>query len=347
MRGRRFVAGGCVGLLLVAVMLAERPSLQRAAAPDAAAALVAVDAGHADATPSGAPPRPPDATHAVAHDASLQAWRSLEASLRGSEFDGAVGIGPRGRVLPDTALRRLFDHVLSLVGELGPDRIRALLADHLLQLHGTAIAQQVLDLFDRYVGLQSAIARADLAAIADPAERLRRLAALRRAWFDADTAEALFGEDERYADYAVRRIALATDRTRDAATRAADVAALEATLPEPTRAALAEAGTPALVLEQQRQFDRLGIDAATRRAERAALWGEAAADRLAALDTERAAWDARVRDYVAAREAILRDAALTPAAREQRIIALRAARFDAAGQRRVAALEAIGRLGAP
>jgi lipase chaperone LimK len=282
---------------------------------------------------------------AVAANALLD-WRGLEASLRGSGIDGEVRLGAGGEVLVDAGLRRLFDHVLSLVGERSPARIRELLAAHLQQVHGPAVAQQVLDVFDRYVALQAAIARADLAAIADPAERLRRLASLRRAYFDAADAEAMFGEDERYAAYAVQRIALATDRTRDPVARAADVAALEAALPEPARAAIAEAGTPALLLEQQRQFDQLGIDAGARHAERAALWGPEAADRLAALDAERAAWDARVQDYVRAREAILHDASLPAQERESRIAALRAARFDAAGQRRVAALEAIGRLGA-
>jgi lipase chaperone LimK len=350
LRGLLAVTGGAGLVLLAGLALIGRGAADHAA-PTADARRTAPetprDALRVVGATSAVSDRPADAPQpsSAATGAALLAWRALDASLRGSGIDGAVQVGSHGDVVPDAALRRLFDHVLALFGERSPAQLRSLLAEHVQQLHGPAVAQQVLDLFDRYVGLQAAIARADLAAIADPAERLHRLAALRRNWFDAAGAEAMFGEDERYAEYAVRRIALAADRTRDATARAADVAALEATLPEPTRAALAQARTPDLLLEQQRQFDQLGVDAASRRDERAALWGEAAADRLAALDAERAAWDARLQDYVAARESIRRDASLSPAARERRIDALRAERFDAAGARRVAALEAIGRLG--
>ena len=83
------------------------------------------------------------------------------------------------------------------------------------------------------------------------------------------------------------------------------------------------------------------------RDEREALFGAEAAARLAQADAEIAAWDARVRAYVQARDAIRADGRLDAAARDRAIATLQARSFDAAELRRIASLEAIGQLQTP
>ena len=79
-------------------------------------------------------------------------------------------------------------------------------------------------------------------------------------------------------------------------------------------------------------------------AEREALWGKEAAQRLAELDASRARWDARIDAYLSARSRIDADRTLSAAARAQAVATLRAQHFDAIEQRRIASLEAVGQL---
>ena len=88
---------------------------------------------------------------------------------------------------------------------------------------------------------------------------------------------------------------------------------------------------------QSREFEAAGTDAATRHAERAALWGEEAAMRLAALDQAESDWNARVDAYARARDVVLTNTALGTSAREAQLAALLGG-FNEAEQRRVLSL---------
>ena len=298
-------------------------------------------------------PAPPAATGinassvAIAAPALLpQKQPQLEwpASLRDSEPDGAVTLDALGQVLPSIDLRRLFDYFLSALGERDVAAIRALLLAHVRERHGDAIGNQVAALFDRYVDYQQALA----AMIAPPGEalreRLERVRDLRRRLLDPAMAEAFFGDEERYTEYVLDRRDMLADGSLDGVERDRRLQELDARLAPEQRAQMQEANTALLVDEQNRQFDALRLDPAQRQAEREALFGGEAAQRLAAADAEQTAWDARVAAYVQARNALRADARLDTAARDRAITALRARSFDAAEQRRIASLEAIGQL---
>lgn len=266
------------------------------------------------------------------------------ASLRDSEPDGAVTLDAHGRLRPSLEVRRLFDYFLSAIGELELPAIRALLLAHVRGLHGDAVAAEVLALFDRYVDYQQALA----AMHAPPGEplrdRLARVRDLRRRLLDGATADAFFGDEERYTEYTLDRRDLLADATLDERTRQQRLDELEAGLPEAQRAQMQEANAAVLVDEQNRQFDALRLDPAQRQAEREALFGAEAAQRLAAADAEQAAWERRVAAYVQARDALHADARLDATARERAVAELRARSFDEAERRRIGSLEAIDQL---
>lgn len=264
------------------------------------------------------------------------------SSLRDAAIDGEVRVDDAGRVVADLGLRRLFDQLLSLVGELDPRSIRRLLADLVAQRHGADVAREVLAIFDRYVDYLAAVSDARLAAISDLRERHDRIRALRRDRLGDALAEAFFAADEALAEHTLARIEIARDRTLDADTRAARLAALDADAPSAIREARRDAALADLLAEQQRQFEALAIDPATRAAERAAVFGPAAAARLAAVEAAEAAWQGRLVDYARAAASIRADPALEATARAAALDAERARRFDEAERRRVASLEAAG-----
>ena len=268
----------------------------------------------------------------------------LPASLQGSQVDGEVRFDEAGRVVASIELRRLFDYFLSVIGELDLPAIRDLLLAHVRDLHGTDAADQVAAIFDRYVDYQRALSDAEGQLPRDLEARLAYAKALRRRHFDDVTATAFFGEEEAYADYTLARMRIARDASLDDDERARRLQSLAAELPEAQRVGMRDAGTAIIAEEQSMQFEALGIDADSRHRERSALYGNAAADRLAALDRDRDAWTQRLADYVRARDAITADRNRTPAQRAQLLADLRARSFAQHEVRRVQSLEAIGQL---
>lgn len=337
-RSVRVAVAGALGVVAVLWWtVAERAPAPAVPTPTVGARTAAGGADGAAAAPvraTDAPPRPPRAAAAAA----------LPDSLRDSDPDGAVTLDASGRVRPSLALRRLFDYFLSALGERDVAALRALLLDHVRALHGEAVAAEVAALFDRYVDYQQALA----AMNAPPGEslraRLERVRELRRRLLDPGMADAFFGDEERYTEYTLDRREVLADAALDEATRDTRLRELESRLSPEQRASLREANVAVLVDEQNRQFDALRLDPAQRQAEREALFGADAAARLAQADAEIAAWDARVRAYVQARDALRADARLDAAARQRALADLQARSFDAAERRRVASLEAIGQL---
>lgn len=267
---------------------------------------------------------------------------SLEqSSLRGTEIDGGVLLNANGQVLLDPSMRRLFDYYLSLIGERDLVQIRILLKQHLLGKYSPANSDVVLQYFDRYTDYLNALTNLKIGNIVKPEERLQQVTALRKKILGEEMATAFFTDEEALAMLTLKRMAIANDKTLDADEKARLLAELDAS---ENHSARTEADTAALITEQTRQLDASNLTEAQRAAEREALWGKDAAGRLAQLDQERTRWDARIESYLQARSRIDANRGLSSAARAQAIAALRAQQFNAAEQRRIASLEAIGQL---
>lgn len=265
----------------------------------------------------------------------------LTGSLRGTEVDGEVRFDDAGLPVADAGLRRFFDYHLSLIGELDIAGIRARLRQTLAARFDPARIERVMAYFDRYVAYQEALARAAIGNDPDPARRLDAAKRLRREVLGEAMAEGFFAEEEALAELSLRRMRIAADPALGADAKREALRALDEEAGYDARAA---AELAQLAAEQAADIERRKLTPAQRDAERAALWGPEAAQRLAALDAEQANWDARVRDYAAARARIDRDPRLDAAARAQAVARLRAQMFAPNEQRRIASLEAVGQL---
>lgn len=264
-------------------------------------------------------------------------------SLRGTEVDGEVRFGADGKPVADAGLRRLFDYHLALVGETDPAGIRALLRRHLSARHDAGRVDMLIAWFDRYVAYQSALSRSPSARDPDPARRLAETMRLRREILGEAMATGFFAEEEALARLGLRRREIAADPTMSDARKRDALTALDREAGYDARSA---AELPAFAARQAEDIERRGSTPAQRDAERRALWGDDAARRLAALDAEQADWNARVRRYAEARARIDRDPRLDASGRSQAAAELRSRLFTPQEQRRIASLEAIGRLDA-
>jgi len=273
---------------------------------------------------------------------STETMFSLEkSSLRGTEVDGGITLDANRQVVLDLGMRRLFDYYLSLMGEQDLIQIRSLLKDYLLGRFSPDDTNVVLSHFDHYSDYLHALTDLNIGGMSKPEDRLEKVNALRKQMLGEEMALAFFAEEEMLAALTLKRMAIANDKNLSPEEKARQLAALDASAHYSART---EADTAALVTEQTDQLETLKLTDTQRAAEREALWGKEAASRLADLDQQRARWDARIDQYLLARSRIDANRALSPVARERAITALRTQYFNAAEQRRVASLEAIGQL---
>ena len=265
------------------------------------------------------------------------------ASLGGTEVDGTLRVDARGNLLIENDIRRVFDYFLATLGEEDLDTVRSRIAAHLDSALPPEAARQAWELFERYEAYGEAteqIAGHD-GSIAGMTEVLLRQQDLRQEWLGQEVAEAFFGFDDAYDHHTLARMRVTQDPDLSDAEREQRLAALEANLPAPLRAVRERANLPVSVSQTVATLREQGASDHEIRAYREQNLGPAAAQRLEALDRQRAEWDQRYSTYRAQRAEIAASG-LSETDRDSEIDRLRQALFDETEQRRVQALDRSG-----
>jgi lipase chaperone LimK len=164
--------------------------------------------------------------------------------------------------------------------------------------------------------------------------RLNALRGLRAQYFSQREIAAIFGREDAANAEALARMEIRADRTLSAQQKQARLAALDAGLPADVRAARE---APLKIVRVQEEAERLRAGGAGEEDVfrlRAEAFGADAAQRLADVDREEAAWKRRIEAYLAERRG-LSDAAA--------VAALRSRMFSEDEQRRLGAYEAEAR----
>ena len=287
------------------------------------------------------PRRPRESAEADTARAERRAARRrrLPSSLAGTAPDGQLAVDDAGRLVVSRETRRFFDYFLAAGAEDGAGRARArVVAEIRSRLPGGAVPEAI-DLLDHYLAYRRRARGAEVAG--DAAGRLDRLHVLREETLGPDVARAFFADEEAAETVAAERTRLIADPSLDPAERERRMAALEERLPEPVRRARAAALAPLHLAHEEAELRASGAPATEIRALRERSFGAEAADRLEELDRQRAAWQQRLDDYRAARDAIEHDGSLDAGARERAVETLQSERFTPEERLRVAALDRI------
>ncbi len=220
-------------------------------------------------------------------------------SLRGTEVDGALRVGPEGDLLLGPEILRLFDYFLTAEGEESDEVIRARILAAIRERAGGPAALQAAALLDKYLAYRKDAKNLDLSPerASDPEARLEAIRALRRKHFGAEAADAIFGDEEAEGLAAIAESRVAKDLALSPEERQAKLAALEDELPEGVREARAEALLPVRARAEESAMREEGATDEQIRAHRVETFGEEAADRLAELDKQRAAFKERVEAF--------------------------------------------------
>jgi lipase chaperone LimK len=153
----------------------------------------------------------------------------LPASLAGSDVP-RLTLDPRGELVLDLRLRRLFDYFLTAHGELSPEGLRALIHAALArQLSGRSLVT-ARALLDDYLALRQAELRARLVSSRlSLADQVAARHARRRQYLAPDVADAFFAADEQRDLHALAR---AQARASGAAADEAEAAAASLLTPQ-------------------------------------------------------------------------------------------------------------------
>jgi len=242
--------------------------------------------------------------------------KAFAPSLQGTRPDGAVHVAPDDSIVADARLVELFDYYLSTVGEKSPAAVRAEIErelDRTLRPAAAAAAKRVLTRYIAYrqalagLGADRSLAGQDAAALK---RRLDALRGLRAQYFSRREIAAIFGREDAANAEALARMEIRDDRTLDAQQKRARLAALDAGLPADVRAARE---APLKIVRVQEEAERLraggaGEDDVFRL--RAEAFGVDAAQRLADVDRDEAAWKRRIDAYLVQRRGLNDEAAV-------------------------------------
>ena len=262
--------------------------------------------------------------------------KAFAPSLLGTRPDGAVHVAPDDSVVADAQLIELFDYYLSTVGEKSPAAVRAEIErelDRTLRPAAAAAAKRVLTRYTAYrqalagLGADRRLAGQDAAALK---RRLDALRGLRAQYFSQREIAAIFGREDAANAEALARMEIRDDRTLDAQQKQARLATLDAGLPADVRAARE---APLKIVRVQEEAERLRAGGAGEEDVfrlRAEAFGADAAQRLADVDREEAAWQRRIEAYLVQRRGLNDEAA---------VAALRNRMFSEDEQRRLRAYE--------
>jgi lipase chaperone LimK len=279
----------------------------------------------------------------------------LPASLEGTSVPPGLLEDGNGNLVPTPGLRDIFDYFLSVHGEESLDVIVARVNAYLASNLSASAAAQARTVLGNYLDYRESLAdvdqvggvnasQLDLLAVQTQQDEVR---ALRQRYFDAGANEAFFARDDALDRFAVARMQVLQNDKLSPEEQAAQLESLRQQLPTEMQQELDDVSRYQDLRALTQSWQEQGGNEADLRQIREQTVGAAAADRLEALEQERAAFDQRIQRWLGARQAILSNSALSQADRERQIETLRAQQFNDTELVRVRTLERIHDSSAP
>lgn len=273
----------------------------------------------------------------------------LPASLEGTSVPPGLLEDASGNLVPTPGLRDIFDYFLSVQGEESLDLVVARIRAYLTANLSTTASAQAIGLLDRYLAFRDDLADIEQAG-GTPANRIDPLAiqaqqnevqALRQRYFDATVNEAFFAREDALNQYALARMQVLQDDSLSPAQQATRIDALRRELPPAMQEELdAVSRYQDLRTLTHDWREQGGSDAALRQIREQTVGAEAA-DRLEALERERAMFDQRVQQWLGERDTILANTSLSDSDRATLISHRRNTLFTDTERLRVETLERI------
>lgn len=265
-------------------------------------------------------------------------------SLRQTAVDGLPSAMDSGAI-DVVQLKSMFDYYLSTQGERALPEIRKEVESQLAaRLHGQSL-QDARDFFHRYLAYLRSLAEAgklksvSADVLVQMRDRLQLLRQLRERHFQSQEIRQLFAATDAMDQMILQRMSIQRRQDIPVSEKQRLLAELEQTLPADLQAARQQATKHLVLSDAERQLREQGASPAQLQAMRTSMAGPEAAQRLAAMDAEEAAWQGKLKQWQREREQLVKDAGLSDLQRQQAQQALEQQLFSENERKRLAAYQ--------
>ncbi len=288
--------------------------------------------------------------HAQAdHPSFMTGMEHLPHSLAGTQPPPGLIIDAQGHLVISHKLRMFFDYFLSALGEEPLStieaRVKAYMASSLP--HGADLEAEHIfhDYLNYLMALQKLSAQTSATVPTQGssldmhmwASQLQEKRQLRASYLTPQVIQAFYGDEDAYDDYTLQRWEIAQDTSLSATEKSEQQKELLDRLPASMQQNMAAMQRLQNVQQSDADCRKRGCSAAQLHAERVAEVGEAAAERLDAMDAENTAWQQRVQGFLQQRQQILASPSYSPEDKQAQIEQLQSQQFTPNERLRLAA----------
>jgi lipase chaperone LimK len=242
-------------------------------------------------------------------------------------------------------LKALFDYYLATQGERTLPEIRQEVERQLAARLSGQPLQDAVDFFHRYLaylgelGAAGKVRPVSADVVLQMRERLQLLRQLRARHFSPQEVRLLFAQTDAMDELILQRMDIQRRQNISATEKQRLLAELEQNLPPEQRAARQQATQHVVLAEAEQQLRQQGGTPEQLQALRTSMVGAEAAQRLAAVDAEAAAWQGKLQQWQQQREQLGKDGSLSELQRQQALQTLEQQLFSENERKRLIAYQ--------
>jgi len=258
-------------------------------------------------------------------------YGELPTSLKGTAIPNLY-VDQYGNLSIDKSVKHFFEYFLSAAREEGSTRVVARMQEYFSMVLDGPAHTQALELLEQYIGyrqqLDSVVSRDQV--MANPTEQmtllretLDRRKALRRNALGEFAATAMFGDNEKYEDYAVNMMKTQLDKSLSYEAQNALIEQHEENLPEHIKTQVRHERQAKNLDKQIEKLKHEGGNEPEIYQLRKSFYGEPSANHWAFMEGQSDEWQNRVETFTQIKQTILASVMLNDEQKRQHINELR------------------------
>lgn len=257
----------------------------------------------------------PEAGSSHAAQAGAQSSSGLpyySPSQQDTEINCQMKLDSAGRLIVNEQTRNCFEYFITQYGEKSIDQIKKDFKGYISQSYKEPALSQILDLWNRYMDYRERLGTLQAPAniSQDDPQYYRSIynstQNMRKQFFSDYEIEGLFGTENIYHEYTLKRMDVINDKKLSETEKAQKLKALFDELPEDWKENLEQLNKLEDLRKLTADIKARGGSAEEIHQMRTNLVGPEATQRLETLDTQRADWKNNVNSYLTERDSILK-----------------------------------------
>jgi lipase chaperone LimK len=280
-------------------------------------------------------------------DLSTNSTTFSSQSQQDTQINCQIQLDAGQRLIVNEQTRNCFEYFITQYGEKNLAQIEQDFKQYMQQNQKEPARAQIIDLWTRYLKYRQSLGdlTPPVGIAQDDAKYYRAIFSstqnLRKKFFSNYEIEGLFGPEDTYHEYTLKRMDILADKALNETEKAQKLKALFDDLPQDWQANLEQLTKLDDLHKLTAEIKARGGNSEDLRQMRLNLVGPEATQRLETLDTQRGDWKQRVNTYLNERDSILKSG-MSDQAKQQAVTQLRNQHFSQSQeQRRIETFETV------